>query len=178
MKGLRHQPRILVALLLLIVMPAVIRASQNNPGSVVVLEGHLLTGYKSLCDLEPKRSPETTTVHPGAGWSFSGGCGDLDKQRLLPLTITFRNNDGAKSTRFSVPLLSEVTVRTEQGSEPAAALYIPWGSPRGFSTAVHGNLEIELGSGADIELLYLLPSSTGKPTISVKGYSTLKLADQ
>lgn len=150
-------------------------SEQPRQAGPFVLDARALTGYKSLCDLEPELSPKTAIINPGAGFSFNAGCKNFDNKPLVPVTIRVKNTSTQTTNRFTIPLLSEVTVNTDKGPQPAAALYITWSFPRGFATGTEGIIEVDVAPGATIELLYLLPKTTGKAKIQIKNYGPLNL---
>lgn len=163
---------LLIALACLAISPTVAEDSSK----VFKLEARFITGYKSLCDVEPKLSPESVTLHPGAGYSFGPGCADFDNKAVFPLLIKVKNTAVERTSKFTIPLLSDITIRTRKGFEPAVAIYVPWGSPRGFATATKGVLEVDLAPNSTIELLYLVPKPLAKPTINIKNYGSLNLS--
>ncbi len=150
-------------------------SEQARQAGPFVLDARALTGYKSLCGLEPELSPQTVIINPGAGYSFDAGCEDFDNKPLVPVTIKVKNTSTQKTSRFTIPLLSEVTVNTDKGPQPAAALYFPWSSPVGFATGIKGIIEVDVAPGATIELLYLLPKTTGRTKIQIKDHNPLNL---
>ena len=151
-------------------------SEQPQQAGPFVLEARALTGYKSLCDLEPELSPKTAIINPGAGFSFDAGCRNFDDKPLVPVTIKVKNTNTQETKRFTIPLLSEVTVNTDKGPQPATALYITWNFPRGFATGTKGIIEVDVAPGATIELLYLLPKATGKIKIQIKDHNPLNLS--
>jgi hypothetical protein len=96
-------------------------------------------------------------------------------QSVVPLSITITNTDGAESRQFTIPLLSEITIRTGGTSATATAFYVPWGSRPGFATDLKGALVIDVGARASVELvyLYLLPKRGGDATVILKDYGAV-----
>jgi hypothetical protein len=149
------------------------KAEPPQTSGPFVLDTQVPTGYKSLCDLKPKASPQTATFGPEAGYSVRPGCTDFDSKPFVPLIVRVRNQSPEK-TKFKLPLLSEVTVNTDSGPQPAAAFYVPWGFPSGFATAMEGSIEVEVGSRETVELLYLLPKPAARTKIQIKGYGSFE----
>lgn len=145
------------------------RTEQTQPSGPFVLDVQVPTGYKSLCDLKPQLTPKSANVGPGASWSISSGCADFDSKPFVPLIVRVKNQSPEK-TKFKLPLLSEVTVNTDTGPQPASAFYVPWGSAKGFASTVEGDIEVDVSSEETIELLYLLPKTTGKMVIHVRDF--------
>lgn len=142
------------------------------------LEGRITSGYNSLCQVEPRRPSNTVTIRPGAGYELNAGCKDLDRQSLVPLEMTVSNRSTTDTANFRIPLLSEVTIRVGERSEAALAFYVPWGTPRGFATALKGVLEVAVPPLTTIDLLYLLPKTAEQAIVHVEGHGVLKLMGQ
>lgn len=132
-----------------------------------LLEGKSPTGYKSICDLKPEPAPKTAALGVGMKLSFSAGCQDFDNQPVAPLFLRVRNQSADKQT-FKIPLLSEVTVDADKGSQPAVAFYIPWGPMVGFANVMEGSIEVDVSPGETVELIYLVPRTAGKPFIHIR----------
>ncbi|MEX2269992.1 MAG: hypothetical protein WD690_00885 [Vicinamibacterales bacterium] len=150
------------------------RAAVQAPATGLVLEGRRPTGYTSLCELQP-RFKAALSLGAGTGWTLAHGCSDFDAKKLVPLLVTFKNPDPSTRTEFTIPRLPDITQRYAGATEPAAALYMPWASPRGFATDVRGEIVVILAPGADVELLYLLPPAKGPVSVSVRGHGVLRM---
>jgi hypothetical protein len=172
----RHVPRCSQAMVVLVgilVVALPFLQAQRQPTHFAV-EARWISGYKSLCEVEPKRSPKAATIPPGGGWTIAG-CSDLNKRPVAPLSMTVTNTDSATSRQFTIPLLSEIAIRTGGASATAVAFYVPWGSRTGFATDLQGHLVIDVAPQASVELIYLLPKGGADATVVLKDYGAVTL---
>jgi hypothetical protein len=157
--------------ILVVALPVLQAQRQRMPFAV---EARWISGYKSLCEVEPKRSPKSATVPPRGGRTIAG-CSDLNKHAVAPLSVTVTNTDSATSRQFTIPLLSEIAISTGGGSATATAFYVPWGARPGFATDLQGHLIIDLAPHASVELIYLLPKGGADATVVLKDYGVVRL---
>jgi hypothetical protein len=138
------------------------------------LAAHVVTGYTSLCDVEPQQQPKSATIDPGAGYSFSMGCRDFNQRSLVPIEIVVTNL-GSQPAKFRVPLLSEVSFQLAQRPTSAVAFYVPWGSRTGFATEVTGVIEVVVDPGQSVGFVYLLPKPAEQAVLRVQNYPAISL---
>jgi len=84
------------------------------------------------------------------------GCADFDSKPVVPLIIRVRNQSPEKAN-FKLPLLSEITVNSDIGPQPAAAFYFRWGPGTGFMPAMQGRIEVEVAQLAPLPPIILPP---------------------
>jgi len=111
---------------------------------------------------------------PDFEWAVTG-CATLDEELQQPLAIVIKlENSTDTSHTLTLPLLPDLIVHTRTDSTPALALYHPWG-PKGWMTEAKGKLEVEVGPGAVVELLYLVPRFDGEATIELVNIGLFKI---
>jgi hypothetical protein len=170
-------------LVFLAVIPALSQTKEAAPAPTAIspttaaLEGKVQSDQKSVCDLEkPRRTPDAITLLAGTRRTLlSGGCKDWDSKEVVGLVLKVTNATGER-TVFKVLLPAEITITTEGGARPAAALFFPWGRTQGYSMFEAGGLTVELAPRESAEFLYLLPKTALPPAVEVQGYGSLPLA--
>jgi len=135
-----------------------------------VMEGHVLGGFASFCDIPvPPLMP--STVDPGAdSAAVLVRCSALDELTPQPLAvqITVSNPVDLKDV-FIIPWPSQITIRpcdamTACETEEALALLFPGGAGS-WALAGEGRWEAVIEPGSAIELLYLVPFFSGSGRI-------------
>lgn len=170
-------------LLFFAVIPALSQTQEPAPTPTVIspttaaLEGKVLNDQKSICDLDkPRRTPDAVTLMAGTRRTLlTGGCKDWDSREVVGLVLKVTNATGDKNV-FKVLLPAEITITTENGARPAAALFFPWGHTQGYSMFETGGVTVELKPKESAEFLYLMPKTTLPPAVEVQGYGPLPLA--
>lgn len=159
----------------LVLWLAPVAGEAQAPPGAFRLEGRWLSGFGSVCDIQPQRSPESVSIPPGAGWDMSATCADLDARSLRPFTISVTNTDASGMQRIRMPLPAEVAVQGGAASGSAYAVFIPWSYPQGFATAANGDFQIEVAPNQTIELLYLMPPVEGSPAVTAGAHGAVQL---
>ena len=170
-------------LLFCAVIPALSQTKETAPDplavspTTAVLEGKVMTGQKSVCDLDkPRLTPDTVTVAAGTRRTLlKGGCKDWDPREVFGLVLKVRNATGERNI-FKVPLPAEISITTPGGVRPGVALYFPCGGTQGYSMFEAGGVTVELKPKESVEFLYLLPKTNVEPVVEVQGYGSLPLA--
>jgi hypothetical protein len=92
------------------------------------------------------------------------------------VVISWTNTSSTDSGKLGVPLLSELSLRSDKASAPAAAVYLKLMGSWGFATELEGSLEIEVPPKEMVEFIYIFPDVEGQSKVFLKGKSWISMS--